>query len=147
MKSLNTDAARQEIVQRARRLTPDATPLWGKMNVAQMVCHITESMRMATGELPVAPKNVPVRYPPLKQLLLYVIPFPKGLPTAPELLARAPSEWNGDVSAFVATLDRFGKMDPRGAWPAHPAFGRMSRRDWGVLTYRHCDHHLRQFGA
>ena len=32
-------------------------------------------------------------------------------------------------------------------WPDHPAFGALSRRAWGVLIYRHMDHHLRQFGA
>jgi hypothetical protein len=36
---------------------------------------------------------------------------------------------------------------PRGfRWAAHPAFGRMSHRAWGVLGYRHLDHHFRQFG-
>jgi len=32
-------------------------------------------------------------------------------------------------------------------WPEHPAFGALSRRAWGVLIYRHMDHHLRQFDA
>lgn len=28
-----------------------------------------------------------------------------------------------------------------------PAFGRLTRPAWGVLSYRHIDHHLRQFGV
>ena len=32
-------------------------------------------------------------------------------------------------------------------WQEHPAFGRLARRAWGVLAYRHLDHHLRQFGV
>ena len=29
----------------------------------------------------------------------------------------------------------------------HPLFGSMSRREWGVVTYKHVDHHLKQFGV
>ena len=32
-------------------------------------------------------------------------------------------------------------------WPEHPFFGPLTRKDWGVLGYRHSDHHLRQFDA
>ena len=31
--------------------------------------------------------------------------------------------------------------------PETPAFGPLSARGWGVLTYRHLDHHLLQFGV
>ena len=34
-----------------------------------------------------------------------------------------------------------------GEGPAHPLFGPMTWREWGVATYKHTDHHLRQFGA
>ncbi|MEK7381556.1 MAG: DUF1569 domain-containing protein [Gemmatimonadota bacterium] len=29
----------------------------------------------------------------------------------------------------------------------HPAFGSMTKSSWGILAYKHIDHHLRQFGA
>ena len=29
----------------------------------------------------------------------------------------------------------------------HSFFGTMSGAEWGVLQYKHLDHHLRQFGA
>jgi hypothetical protein len=66
--------------------------------------------------------------------------------TAPELLARAPAAWNGEVEALGATIDRFAGRTPSGSWLPHPAFGRLSGRAWGVLSYRHMDHHFRQFG-
>jgi hypothetical protein len=31
--------------------------------------------------------------------------------------------------------------------PVHPLFGPLTWREWGVATYKHADHHLRQFGA
>jgi hypothetical protein len=30
---------------------------------------------------------------------------------------------------------------------AHPSFGRLSGREWGILVYKHTDHRLRQFGV
>jgi hypothetical protein len=28
----------------------------------------------------------------------------------------------------------------------HPLFGALSAAEWGRFSYRHADHHLRQFG-
>jgi hypothetical protein len=44
-------------------------------------------------------------------------------------------------------LDRAASARTTDTWPEHPAFGKLSTRAWGVLIYRHMDHHLRQFGA
>jgi hypothetical protein len=83
----------------------------------------------------------------LKQLIVYLAPFPKGVPTAPELLAREPKEWTNDVADVQSLLARAAISRTTDAWPEHPAFGRLSKRAWGVLIYRHMDHHLKQFGA
>jgi hypothetical protein len=141
--------APREMRDRVARLTPDRTGAWGRMDAPAMVCHLAESLKMALGELQVAPKKVPIRYPPLKQLIVYVAPFPKNVPTAPELLARTPRDWRADIADLQALVDRVSARgrEAQTKWPAHPAFGRLSRRAWGVLVYRHIDHHLRQFGA
>jgi hypothetical protein len=139
-------ASRTEIQQRLVKLVPDRAPLWGKFNAPRMVVHLADSIRMALGELPVAGKHTPLRLPILKQFVIYLAPFPKGTPTAPELLARAPAAWNGEIVALSALVERFSARSPRDRWPDHPIFGAMSGRAWGVLAYRHCDHHFRQFG-
>ena len=50
-----------------------------------MLAHLNDSYRMCLGELKVKSKHLPLRYTPIKQLVIYVAPFPKGAPTAPEL--------------------------------------------------------------
>jgi uncharacterized protein DUF1569 len=148
MKSIWEAAAQRELADRLATLSPDRRALWGKMSAQQMVCHLVESLKMALGDLAVAPKNLPLRYPPLKQLVVYVAPFPKNAPTAPELVITAtPNEWSRDVSTLTTLMDRFAARGPAGPLTDHPAFGRLSPRAWGVLVYRHMDHHLRQFGA
>lgn len=99
------------------------------------------------GELPVKPRRLPIRHPPLKQFIIYVMPFPKGAPTAPELVSRQATDWAAEVEAIERAFDRLVVRDPAAPWQDHPAFGRMTHRAWGVLIYRHTDHHLRQFGV
>jgi hypothetical protein len=147
MKSIYDESAQREVRDRITTLSPDCRAAWGKMSAPQMICHLSQSLQMALGELKTESKRLPIRYPPLKQLIVYVAPFPKNVPTAPELLERSPHDWQTDVAELTALVDRMGARRGSGAWPEHPAFGRLSERAWGVLTYRHMDHHLRQFGA
>ena len=141
------EAEAQEIKTRIATLRPDAPALWGKFDAPQMVCHITDSARMAVGDLAVPSKRLPLRYFPLKQLILYVLPFPKGAPTAPELIRRVATTWGSELAELEQAMDRFLSQRDRQEWPEHPAFGALSRDAWGTLVYRHTDHHLRQFGA
>jgi len=76
-----------------------------------------------------------------------VLPVPKGLPTARELIARKPSDWSIEVADLRDQLNGLVQRGAEALAPAHPAFGRMSAKQWGVLIYRHMDHHLRQFGV
>ncbi len=147
MKTAWNDADYRELCTRLDRLQASASPKWGRMTAPQMLCHCTDALRMVSGALPTAPKNAPIRFPPLKQLIIYWLPWPKGVPTAPELLARAPSEWHGELVTLREELAALVKRGRSGPFVPHPAFGRLTPRAWGVLVYRHLDHHLRQFGV
>jgi hypothetical protein len=148
MHTLLETSDREAIVQRLVSLTPTAPRRWGQFTVGAMLCHLCESTRMALGELPVKPKGKRAfAMFPLKNLLLYVVPFPKGAPTAPELLAGTAGEFEVDRARLGALLTRLGTGPKEGAGPVHPLFGPLSRREWGALVYKHTDHHLRQFNA
>jgi hypothetical protein len=146
MKTIWEHDARLEILRRIDSVKPGTAPLWGKMTCGRMFRHLAQSCEMATGELPVKPKKLPLRFFPLKQLAIYVLPFAKGLPTAPELLEGDEScdEARGDLRKRIETI---AVRTDAASWPPHPAFGKLTPRAWGVLMWRHIDHHLRQFGA
>jgi hypothetical protein len=118
------------------------------MDVASMLQHLRLSASMALGELPVVSANKRVfQMFPLKHLILYVLPFPKGAPTAAELKPGVAVSLEEERTALLELLERIGTGPHEGEAPAHPLFGPLTWREWGVVTYKHADHHLKQFGA
>ena len=99
---------------------------------------------MCSSDLPGILKTALVRW-----LVIHVMPFPKGAPTAPALLERGNTTQlaiDSERATFTALLDKLAARKGAASWPDHPAFGPMTEHDWGVLAYRHVDHHFRQFG-
>ena len=148
MRTILNESDRSAIGTRLRSLSDSSTARWGQMNVTEMLHHLQLSALMTVGELEVMPKNKRVfQVFPLKHLILYVLPFPKGAPTAPELRQDASASFEEERAAVLALLDRIGAGPQEGTGPAHPLFGPLSWREWGAATYKHVDHHLKQFGA
>lgn len=145
MPSLRNAADRATIIARMDRLMPDALPRWGRMTAPKMLAHIVDAYRMALGELSVRPKQVPlIGSFPFKQLVIYLLPFPRNAPTAPEIIAREPKSFEAeraDVKALIARLS--GDV----VYAEHPIFGRLTPAEWSALGHKHLDHHLRQFGV
>ena len=148
MGSILNAADRAEIVSRMQSLSVSSTPRWGSMNVVSMVQHLRLAARMTVGDLTVPSANKRAfQMFPLKHLILYVFPFPKGAPTAPELKPVDAATFEEERAALLELIERIGKGPREGAGPAHPLFGPLTWREWGVATYKHTDHHLKQFGV
>ncbi|HSF16140.1 MAG TPA: DUF1569 domain-containing protein [Vicinamibacteria bacterium] len=148
MRSILNESDRATLCSRVRSLSAASTPRWGQMSVTPMLQHLRLSAQMAVGELSVASANKRAfQVFPIKHLILYLLPFPKGAPTAPELLPRAAASFEEERTALLVLLDRIGAGPIKGASPAHPLFGPLSWREWGAATHKHVDHHLKQFGA
>ena len=139
---------RVEIVSRMQSLSASSTGRWGSLNVAGMLQHLRLSARMTLGELPTVSANKRAfQMFPLKHLILYVLPFPKGAPTATELKPVTVASFEEERTALLELLERIGTGPLEGSGPDHPLFGPLTWREWGVVTYKHANHHLKQFGA
>lgn len=148
MGSILNESDRAEIDRRMQTLSASSTRRWGSLDVVGMLKHLRLSANMALGELPIPSANKRVfQMFPLKHLILYVFPFPKGAPTAPELKPSDVASFEEERAELLKLLERIGTGPSEGAGPAHPLFGPLTWREWGVVTYKHADHHLRQFGA
>jgi hypothetical protein len=146
--SILNDDDRIAVCQRIGSVTSASVPRWGRMDAKAMLTHLKLSALMALGELPVANKSKRAfQVFPIKHIILHVVPFPKGAPTAPELLVPDAAFVDAIRSELASLVERIGAGPREGYGPVHPLFGRLSFREWGVATYKHTDHHLRQFGV
>lgn len=145
-KSLWNPDSRKELMARLDRLAPDAVPLWGKMSAPQMLAHLANWAKMADGTLSTVGWSGILRVRPVRYLAIYWLPFPRGVPTAKELISRDPTGFREELDTVRRGIESFAS-NPDRIFPEHPAFGFLSAATWGVLGYRHTDHHLRQFGV
>jgi hypothetical protein len=148
MGSILNESDRAAITGRVRSLSSSSSRRWGTLDVTGMLKHLHLSALMALGEMEVPSANKRVFHVfPFKHLLLYVVPFPKGAPTAPKLKPESAASIEEERAALLELIERIGTGPHDGAGPDHPLFGPLTRREWGVVTYKHADHHLKQFGA
>ncbi len=139
------------IVERINLLMPESKGAWGKMSVGEMLCHCTDGIKMSTGELAVADKSNLFLRTIIKPLIVYVLPMPKGAPTAdeinPTIKGTKPEEFENDRRALIEHIEKLCALPEAHSWAKHPAFGKLSHKQWGLLGHKHLDHHLKQFSV
>jgi hypothetical protein len=139
------------IVARINRLTPDSKAAWGKMNVCEMLCHCADGIKMATGERAVADKSSFLFRTLVKPLVIHVFPMPKSAPTADEInpakSGTRPSEFDADRQALLDAVEGLCALPVDFAFSNHALFGKLTRKEWGLIGHKHLDHHLKQFGV
>lgn len=152
MKTLAQEQRKAEILLRLRTLGPESDRRWGQMSAHQMVCHLSDSCRMATGQKPVSNATGRLQRTLVKWIALYLpLRWPVGILTRPEIdqqcAGTRPVDFAADLAALEALVDLITTRPTGFDWPVHPIFGRMSQTAWLRWAYLHMDHHLRQFGA
>jgi len=147
MKSIFEKSVQEEILRRAKTLRPYSIRLWGKMNVEQMLWHVSAQIKIGLGDIPAKPYfNEVIRRIALKTFGL-TIPWAKGLMTAKEMKNEDPASFDVEMDNFLITFDRMITKQEGHKFSPHPIFGNMSREEWGKVAYKHIDHHFRQFGV
>lgn len=149
MKNLLNYQDREDILARLQKLGTTNQPRWGKLSVNQVVTHLTDPFRVAIHEKSGTPQNTMFFNTWLGKAMYSFVPWPKGAPTDPSFLPGTgmtePTEFERDKQILLLTIHRFVNYEEKTA--DSPVFGRMDKRAWGRLMWRHLDHHLRQFGA
>lgn len=149
MKSLLDKEHHNEILSRLDKLIPESNATWGKMNVAQMLKHVNNTMKIATGEVVIAqpPWHKRVLFSFFKSMLYNDRPWKQNLPTAPELRVASSDDFHIEKTALLSSIEKFTSLPFPGGKMKHPVFGNFTKEQWGKMQYKHLDHHLRQFGV
>jgi len=142
----------EELLHRLQRLRPEARPLWGKMNAHQMVCHLADSYGLAMGDKTASEDITFLNRTLVRWVGLHTsLPWPKGVPTRPEMDqlfgGTPPIEFTRDTAGLTIAIQRFAQQPRTFEFGRHPIFGELSEWEWMRWGYLHADHHFRQFGV
>ncbi len=143
-------SANAALVSRLFQLMPDAQRRWGTLTAGQMLVHCADQLRVSRGDKPVTSLRVPGLLKPL--LKWYFVTrfkqFKPNMKTLYELDANGgmtpPVSFATDHAALLDLLQP-SRYSPAGL--DHPLFGHLSAQEFGEITWKHLDHHLRQFGV
>ena len=152
MRSLGNATDRRSILERITALQPSNSRNWGRMSVHQMICHLNDAYEVGMGERTASLATGFVQKTLMKWGGLWApIPWPKGLPTRPEIEQGAggtlPVEFERDRAQLLILVGRFCEYHAATRRVVHPIFGALREGEWLRWGYLHADHHLRQFGA
>jgi hypothetical protein len=148
MKSIFDNATRGILIERIESLTPGNRAQWGKMNLIQMLKHCILWEEMVAGKK--KHKRIFLGYffgkMALKEMIGNENDLKDGIPTIPGLVV---NETQGDIELekrrWITLI--LENADSPNANFVHPFCGKMTIEQIGYLSFKHNDHHLRQFNV
>ncbi len=147
IKNLFEPAVKQEIMARINRLTPDSKPLWGKMNVSQMLAHVQVPIGVADGSQKLKRTMFGrIVGPMVKSMIYNEKPFKRNLPTDPSfVMTGSERDFEIEKQRLLNIVSNFSEASIVNE--THTFFGRLTKEQWSKGTWKHLDHHLCQFGV
>jgi hypothetical protein len=147
MKSIFNEKDRIELVERINKLTPGTSPEWGKMNSSRMLEHCTVSIKLALNEIEPEQNEEYLKLGRLvKNRVFESEVFLKELPTSKEFLILEDGNFDANRKSFIEYINNFSKSNQENELHGkHPYFGELTMKEWGMLIWKHTNHHLIQF--
>jgi hypothetical protein len=146
IKNLFDTSTKQEIIERIQKLTPESKALWGKMNVAQMLAHVQIPMGVALGTHTVNGNWLMKLILPLFKKALYdEKPWKQSLPTDKTFVMTGKAkDFEKEKNELLEKINLYTEDNMIN--DKHPVFGKLTKEQWAKATWKHLDHHLKQFG-
>jgi len=143
---------KNEYTRLLSRLAPDAQPKWGKMNVLQMIEHMSDYVRIASGRTPMNIITPEENLPKMQGFLMNEKPMRENTPNPLMPDTPIPAKHINKQDAVLELqneLDYFFSVyeKEQGKKIPNPFFGELPYDMQVQLLYKHSTHHLRQFGA
>lgn len=140
----------ETVLSHLNKLKAETKPAWGKMSAQRMVEHLTDTIRIATGENPqelIIPEDkvermVAFLYSDKPMAQDMQVPFAKeGTPLRNEELELAIDEF---VDVYLEFQELFAQNPELKT--VHAYYGPLDYEQWDLLNKKHLTHHFTQFG-
>jgi len=146
VKNLFDPAVKQDIIDRINKLSPQSQRQWGKMDVAQMLAHCQMPLGVAVGKHKLQGSFlIKLIGPFFKSQLFNDKPFKQNLPTDKSFKIADRKDFEKEKQNLMQMINDFSENTMSGE--AHPFFGKLTKEQWSKGTWKHLDHHLKQFGV
>lgn len=150
MKTVFDSETRNELIKRIGLISENSVPLWGKMNICQMLKHCNTWDEYMLGlKKPVYKQGFIGKLfgkMALKKMTSDDRPLDKNTPTSKEFIIKDTGcDLAAEKSKWIAMIQQYQNYSNPDF--IHIFFGKMTEEQIGILAYKHSDHHLRQFGA
>jgi hypothetical protein len=146
VKNLFDQSVKQDILDRINKLTPQSQKQWGKMEVSQMLAHCQMPLGVAVGTHKLQGSFLIKLIGSLFKSQLYNDkPFKQNLPTDKSFKIADPKDFEKEKQSLIQMINEFSENNMSGE--PHPFFGKLTKEQWSKGTWKHLDHHLRQFGV
>jgi Protein of unknown function (DUF1569) len=150
MKNVFDKNDNQEFINRINHLTAQSQPVWGKMNVAQMLAHCCVSYELVYENKHPKPKPL-LRFFLKTFVKKYIVneePYKQSLRTAPEFLITDERIFEKEKQRLIEYITKtqdlgasyFDKRESN-------SFGVLTITEWNNMFAKHLNHHLKQFGV
>ncbi|WP_299125542.1 DUF1569 domain-containing protein [uncultured Winogradskyella sp.] len=147
MKSFFEDGVYEEITSRVSKLNKDTSPIWGKMKVGQMLYHCQMPLNIILKKEDYGVKPNWLVNLLFKKSMYNDKLWRKNLPTAPGFKITDDKDFEREKTKITNLINELNAQRAKEEWHPHPAFGELTKDQWGKMQYKHLDHHLRQFGV
>lgn len=141
----------KELIKHIQSISPETKAIFGKMNLHQMIEHLSFSFQQAIGMHPLPAANNEETTAKMYQFLLSDKPFRDNTPNQymsdtpspalTESIEIAIENLKKDIENFFSFYEKNNTQIV-----VNPFFGNLSFQDWVQLLHKHTKHHLRQFG-
>lgn len=146
VKNLFDAAVKEEIISRINQLTPNSKAVWGKMNVGQMLAHLQMPIGVGLGTHHIKRSFIGFIFGPIAKKMLYNDkPFQKNLPTDKSFIMTDAKDFEKEKQRLIEMINNF--TEPNMVNTPHPFFGKLTKEQWSMGSWKHLDHHLQQFGV
>lgn len=141
---------RDILFRRIEALAPDVLSRDGKINGHQLLAHFNNSLRDVCGLQETVRSHNLLLHTIGKWLVFHVIPWPEKAPRNPQQIAdfvgrTALASFEVDHQTFVSLLQTFESLAQSNSLVPHPAYGKLSKNEWGKYMFLHMDYHLTMF--
>jgi hypothetical protein len=136
------------LLERLHNLSPSSQALWGKMNVAQMMAHVTAFLELGMSDKKARQTLMGRIFGSNVKRRILTKGVPQNLPTIPRIKISDSRQFQEEKESLQLRLEQFFNGGEGGITKQpHDFFGRIPPNEWARLQYLHLDHHFRQFGV